>query len=280
MLGLGNRGWYFYIASLLIHGLLACGLSLLPQGFLLSFHEGRLGEEVYQVRFLGEGGGRWAVASKKKRTASKGKSTSRVVSPLKKEEAKVRPGAGKRMVFFSKAAQRARIVKRDRDCEACRGPVQGGVPSKREGLESSSMVSLTGRGITWILNEPGYGEEDLVAGYSAILDGGGRGVSGDGKDSKHRGGGLVPPVPLVRDKPPYPPLARKRGYEGRLVVRFLVTPRGLVDKVTLVKSSGYSILDRAAVKTVKRWRFSPATKRGRPIPYWVEVPVVFDLKGS
>jgi len=103
-------------------------------------------------------------------------------------------------------------------------------------------------------------------------------ISGSGGKSKEGSGGIIPPLPLVNKKPPYPPLARRKGYEGRLVVRLLVSPSGEVGRVVLLKSSGYYILDRVAVKTLRGWKFRPAMKDGRPISYWVEVPVVFDLK--
>ena len=93
-------------------------------------------------------------------------------------------------------------------------------------------------------------------------------------------GGPLPPTPIQQEKPPYPPLARRKGYQGRLVLKLLVSKDGRVATVRVVKSSGYSILDRAALKTVKRWRFIPARLGSEPIPFWVEVPVVFRLDGE
>ncbi len=128
-----------------------------------------------------------------------------------------------------------------------------------------------------LLEESGYGEKALLAAM-APGPGDGKRTPGSGGEGKGDGGGIIPPLPLVREKPPYPPLARRQGYEGKLVVRLLVSPTGRVDQVVLLRSSGYSILDRVAVKTLKKWRFRPAMKNGHPTSYWVEVPVVFDLK--
>jgi len=279
LLGLGNKSWYFYIASLLIHGLLAYGISLLPQGFFYSLHEAKKGAlGIYQVRLLEGREEGLTVRSHEKRLTKGVKAASRTTSPVKRKRAVVKPRV-KEIATVSKASKKIRVVK-NQSRKACRGPVREFRPSKgeREKVASSPLASFTGRDIEWILNGPEYGEEDPITSVSSFLGGKKAGAFGGGEEGRHRGVGLIPPVPLVREKPPYPPLARRRGYEGKLVVRFLVTPRGLVDKVTLVKSSGYSILDRAAVKTVKRWRFSPAMNGGRPIPYWVEVPVVFDLR--
>ncbi len=70
----------------------------------------------------------------------------------------------------------------------------------------------------------------------------------------------------------YPRLARERGVEGVVLVRFRVLPSGAVDEVDVVKSSGAAILDEASVKTVRR---------AGPMPYvngWIEVPMVYELR--
>jgi TonB family protein len=70
----------------------------------------------------------------------------------------------------------------------------------------------------------------------------------------------------------YPRLARERGIEGVVRLRFRVKPQGEVDRVEIVKSSGYEILDTASVRTVYR---------ASPMPYvsgWVEVPIAYMLK--
>jgi protein TonB len=108
----------------------------------------------------------------------------------------------------------------------------------------------------------------------------GSGFQTNGGKGDEGTGGLIPPVPTQREKPPYPPLARKRGYQGRLILRLSVSREGKVARVKVIRSSGYSILDRTAVKTVKEWRFIPAHRGKEVMPFWVEVPVVFSLKGA
>ncbi|MCA9773805.1 MAG: energy transducer TonB, partial [Myxococcales bacterium] len=46
------------------------------------------------------------------------------------------------------------------------------------------------------------------------------------------------------------------------------------------KSSGHAILDEAAVESVRRWRFRPGLRGGRPADAWVEVPVRFSLRDA
>jgi len=78
--------------------------------------------------------------------------------------------------------------------------------------------------------------------------------------------------------PTYPPLAREKGYEGTVTLRVLVREDGRVGKLSIDRSSGYEILDRAAVDSVRDWTFLPAQKDGRPVASWVLLPVKFMLR--
>lgn len=50
----------------------------------------------------------------------------------------------------------------------------------------------------------------------------------------------------------YPRWAKKQGFQGVSVMSFLLNPSGAAQDVRLVRSSGFSILDKEAVATVKR----------------------------
>lgn len=63
----------------------------------------------------------------------------------------------------------------------------------------------------------------------------------------------------------YPALARRRGQEGRVQVGFIVGDDGRVQDVEVVASSGYSVLDRAAVETIRRIPLPPPPRRAMPI---------------
>lgn len=86
--------------------------------------------------------------------------------------------------------------------------------------------------------------------------------------------------PLYRDNPPprYPPQARRRHYEGIVVLDVLVDAWGRAEEVKVAKSSGHSILDRAAREAVQDWRFEPGRRGGRPMDMWVRLPVRFELQ--
>ncbi len=184
---------------------------------------------------------------------------------------KERPRPAKRRVV-KRAVVAKKVVK-----VAAREPFRQSPPNRVEKGTTTMVPEWPSQVDPSLLAEPGYGEEALLASMASV-PGGKVGTSGSGWEGERGTGGIIPPLPLANEKPPYPPLARKRGYEGEVVVRLLVSPGGKVDKVVLIRSSGYSILDRVAVRTLRRWRFKPAMKDGSPISYWVEVPVIFSLR--
>ncbi|MEA3280236.1 MAG: energy transducer TonB, partial [Thermodesulfobacteriota bacterium] len=81
-------------------------------------------------------------------------------------------------------------------------------------------------------------------------------------------------VPLYRVNPPpeYPGIARKRGYQGTVVLEVLVDQNGRVGDLRLFTSSGHSILDRKAMASVKGWLFEPGMKGDKKLDMWVRVP--------
>jgi TonB family protein len=93
---------------------------------------------------------------------------------------------------------------------------------------------------------------------------------------------VVSALPRYREnpQPPYPPIARRRGYEGTTLLSLWVLEDGTVGEVVVKKTSGHSILDRAAVRAAKKWLFEPASTMGKAIPVWVDVPIRFVVKGK
>lgn len=83
---------------------------------------------------------------------------------------------------------------------------------------------------------------------------------------------------LNNPPPIYPTMARRRGIEGRVLVRAEVLADGTCNQVELRKTSGYELLDQAALEAVKKWRFVPARKGSQSIAAWVEVPITFKLE--
>ncbi len=83
---------------------------------------------------------------------------------------------------------------------------------------------------------------------------------------------------LRNPAPSYPPLSRRFGEQGSVMLRVLVSATGEPLQVELLSSSGYARLDAAARKMVAKWSFIPAQQGQEKIQAWVRVPVVFQLR--
>jgi TonB family protein len=79
-------------------------------------------------------------------------------------------------------------------------------------------------------------------------------------------------------KPLYPQEARKKGYEGEVLLRVEVLSNGRVGEIEVRRSSGHEVLDRSAITTLKQWKFVPAKKGETQVPVWVNIPVAFQLR--
>jgi protein TonB len=91
---------------------------------------------------------------------------------------------------------------------------------------------------------------------------------------------VVKATPRYHHNPPpeYPSLARKRGYQGTVVLEVFVETDGRVGNLRIIESSRHKSLDRSAMKAVRRWQFQPGRRGDRTIAMWVRVPVQFSLK--
>ncbi len=89
--------------------------------------------------------------------------------------------------------------------------------------------------------------------------------------------GTTDPLPVAELCPPprYPALAKRRRWEGRARVWVKVDADGRPSDVGLSESSGYEILDRAAMEAVAGWVFQPALAKGEAVAGEVVVPIRF-----
>jgi protein TonB len=79
-------------------------------------------------------------------------------------------------------------------------------------------------------------------------------------------------------KPHYPQEARLKGYEGEVILKVEVLADGRVGQIEVKNSSGFEVLDRSALATVKQWKFVPAKQGEKNIPLWVNIPIKFQLQ--
>ncbi|MBL8474080.1 MAG: energy transducer TonB [Rhodocyclaceae bacterium] len=85
---------------------------------------------------------------------------------------------------------------------------------------------------------------------------------------------------LSNPRPPYPRLSMRRGEQGTVKLRVLVTKEGMAGKVELEKSSGFEALDESALRTVAIWKFEPARRGNEALEEWFIVPIEFVLKSA
>jgi TonB family protein len=116
----------------------------------------------------------------------------------------------------------------------------------------------------------GLGEGD----GSGIGEGSGGGTGGG---PYRPGSGIEPPRLLKEVKPDYSEEARRRGIEGDVVMEIVVRHDGSVGDVKVLSGLGAG-LDERAITAVRRWRFTPATRRGAPVDVLVEVAMEFKLR--
>lgn len=82
---------------------------------------------------------------------------------------------------------------------------------------------------------------------------------------------------LNNPHPVYPHLSRRLREEGVVILQLTVKANGSVGDIRVKTSSGFKRLDDVAVKTVKRWRFIPASQDGKALDFDYELPIEFNL---
>jgi TonB family protein len=86
------------------------------------------------------------------------------------------------------------------------------------------------------------------------------------------------PVKLRHRTPKYPLIARHNNWEGVTALTIQVQPDGAVGEIEISQTSGFQVLDQAAVKAVKHWRYQPAVKNGLAIAWQIRVKIIFKLE--
>jgi protein TonB len=106
---------------------------------------------------------------------------------------------------------------------------------------------------------------------------------------------VAPPAPLTTPPAPktisitaveylwppqltYPSASRRLLEHGTVHVRVLVDSRGAPQQIHVTRSSGFARLDEAALATVRATRFKPYAEDGVALPFWVVMPLIFELE--
>ncbi len=89
------------------------------------------------------------------------------------------------------------------------------------------------------------------------------------------------PIATMLVQPEYPTRLANRGIEGFVDVKFDVTAMGTAENVKVIFSEPERVFDKAALNAVKRWKFQPAEKNGKPTAYkGMEHRIVFQMSKS
>lgn len=143
-------------------------------------------------------------------------------------------------------------------------PVPAPVPVEQSPTTKSEAT-------TGVLSTDGGGTKT-----GAIVSSGG-GLGGSKEEEKSRY--LKAHFSYIRDRIQknltYPKIARERGWEGKVTVSFIVYESGYVEDVKVTESSGFDVLDKNAIETVKR--ASPFPRP--PVRAELIIPISYKLVG-
>jgi protein TonB len=67
--------------------------------------------------------------------------------------------------------------------------------------------------------------------------------------------------------------------QGKVLIYAVISPAGTCARAEVRVTSGNPLLDEAALRAVRSWRFVPASRDGQPVAAGVEIPIVFRLEG-
>jgi len=75
----------------------------------------------------------------------------------------------------------------------------------------------------------------------------------------------------------YPKLAQKRNWQGKVMLSLRVTANGKINNVRIKNSSGYSVLDQAAINSLIKVGYLPQVSSWLPYDIDLKLPVLYQL---
>jgi len=81
------------------------------------------------------------------------------------------------------------------------------------------------------------------------------------------------PRPIYQPSPAYPPNARRHA-PGTVYVIFIVNRNGRVEQAKVQKSS-HPVFEKPALDAIKRWKFEPGQRNGKPVRFRMRLPMTF-----
>ena len=90
--------------------------------------------------------------------------------------------------------------------------------------------------------------------------------------------GVTEPVRIHFVEPQFPPLARRAGILGRVLLQAVVTEEGVISDLAILTSSAPGLgFEQAAIDAVAQWRYRPAEQDERPVTVYLTIVIDFTL---
>jgi protein TonB len=142
------------------------------------------------------------------------------------------------------------------------------------GVHSSANVTLASNGQG---TGGGMGTGSGGGLGSGTGNGYGPGTGGNTGGGVERVGGLVSaPVPLLTPEAEFSDEARRAKYQGEVMITLIVDAQGNPINPRVVRPLGMG-LDEKALEAVRKYKFKPAMKQGKPVPVIITIAVNFRL---
>lgn len=85
----------------------------------------------------------------------------------------------------------------------------------------------------------------------------------------------TPPETIKVFRPKYPLKAGMYFVEGRVKLKFIVTTEGIARDIEVVESFPEGYFEESAIEAVKKYRFKPGMKDGKPVDTIVKLPISY-----
>ncbi len=84
------------------------------------------------------------------------------------------------------------------------------------------------------------------------------------------------PRAIYQPAPNYPSELQGKRVEGIVYVIFIIDKNGRVSNAKVQKST-HQAFERPALAAIKKWKFDPGKRGGKPVPFRMRVPITFSL---
>lgn len=95
-----------------------------------------------------------------------------------------------------------------------------------------------------------------------------------GSEPLQVGGDVMAPIVVHRVEPVFPLVAEKARVSGTVIIRLVIDADGRMTDAQVIKPLPFG-LSEAALEAVRKWRFKPATRGGKPVASIFSIPVTF-----